>query len=116
MRIVQKLWGHEEILLEREKLTVKRLVIDPGKRCSLHYHPVKEECFVIREGTVWVRLELPTHEFMLVAGTMDDQRAVLIEPGRPHRFWSHAGGVLEEFSTKHSDEDVVRLEPSGDIP
>jgi D-lyxose ketol-isomerase len=116
MRIVSKVWGHEEILLEWPELTRKNLVIDPRKRCSLHYHPVKREAFIVRAGTVWVELQLPDERHMLVAGTEDDTTVIVLEPGRPHRFWSHAGGVLEEVSTRHDDDDVVRLEPSGDIP
>lgn len=40
-----------------------------------------------------------------------------LPPGTPHRFWTTdpEGAILAEFSTPHSDSDVVRLEESREL-
>jgi mannose-6-phosphate isomerase-like protein (cupin superfamily) len=118
MRIVEKVWGREEILVEEPQYTLKRLVIIPGMRSSLHYHPVKKETFVLESGVVHVELDLPKESLVLMESPTVE--IVTIEPGRPHRFWTPKGcqkpGTLLEVSTRHSDEDVVRIESSGRAP
>jgi mannose-6-phosphate isomerase-like protein (cupin superfamily) len=109
--IVSKDWGFEEVLVAEPEYTLKRLVIKPRKRCSLHYHPIKKETFVVESGVV--RLEQRS-----IRGTPIDELLVrgesrTIMPKTPHRFSSVLGASLMEVSTRHSDDDVVRIEPSG---
>ena len=107
--IVEKVWGREIWLVNNEKYCYKRLFLSPGFQCSLHYHPVKQETFIVESG--WVMLEHNGEEFLLGPGM---QRTIL--PGEPHRFRPHGDDPVErvilEVSTMHRDSDVVRLEPS----
>lgn len=105
---VKKAWGYEVVLCNEPEYCRKDLHINPRKKCSLHYHPIKKETFLLKSGSVVV--QSGETEYVMLPGF-----ALTIPPGTKHRFWSHYGGVLEEISTHHSDEDVVRLEPSGDL-
>jgi mannose-6-phosphate isomerase-like protein (cupin superfamily) len=67
---------------------------------------VKDETFCVVAGTVSVELE----GTVLVLGRGDSIR---IKPRQIHRFWGD--GIVEEISTHHSDEDVVRLEESKNL-
>jgi mannose-6-phosphate isomerase-like protein (cupin superfamily) len=114
---VAKKWGMEEILIHNDKYTCKFLWITPGFRCSLHYHILKHETFIALDGIVIVEYYIGTQriETLLVGRNRD---ALTLPPGTKHRFWSMGGdgGLLLEVSTPHSDEDVVRLVPSEEMP
>jgi mannose-6-phosphate isomerase-like protein (cupin superfamily) len=110
---VMKAWGWE-FWIFNTALCSKLLLINPGFRCSLHYHPVKEEVFTVLTGTVMFEQRdvrgYPIEE-ILSPGTW---RAVY--PKTPHRFGSIDGALLLETSTRHDDADVVRITESGKIP
>ena len=111
-KIVRKVWGYENILVNEPEYCCKELHIYAKKKCSLHYHKRKKETFVVQSGLV--RLEqrdlrdAPIDELLKVG----EQRTIM--PMTPHRFSSTYGAVLLEVSTRHDDADVVRIEPSGD--
>ena len=108
---VKKVWG-TEVILKNDEHCVKYLFIDPGMQCSLHYHPVKEEEFLVIEGECFIQTSLVADAEPKVFRKGDSR---WIPPGLPHRFASLTGAVLVEESTFHDDADVVRLEPSGEI-
>jgi mannose-6-phosphate isomerase-like protein (cupin superfamily) len=109
VRIIEKLWGHEEILADRFNYCLKRLVLKPGFQSSLHYHRIKEESFYIESGICV--LELSGESETLQPG---DVRHIMFF--QRHRFRAIGGPCLIlEVSTHHDDEDVVRLEPSQKI-
>ena len=106
IQVVQKLWGREEWYFN-EKHCLKELYIKPGYACSLHYHPVKDEGFLVEIGPV--TLEVDGVEWKAESGEW-----VVIPRGTPHRFsnnFAYLATILES-STHHDEADVVRLEPS----
>ena len=107
--VVVKLWGHEQIIVNNGDYCGKILVLNgPNYISSLHYHIQKRESFHILRGSV--ELELDGGKQVLWPGD-----TVTIEPGQPHRFRSLSeseSSEILEISTPHSDEDVVRIEPS----
>lgn len=102
---VPKEWGEEHWIVNREYCG-KKLVLNKGFRCSLHYHEVKDEVFYVIAGRVL--LELGDEVHVLAKG---DHRHV--PPGTVHRFWGIEDSEIIEFSTHHEDEDSYRLETSG---
>jgi|SRR6267142_2201035 len=104
---VDKAWGYEEIICNEAEYCAKNLIIAPGKKCSLHYHNLKKETFLVKHGMV--KLEHGITEFLMPG----EQRTIL--PGTPHRFSTKLGATILEISTHHYDDDVTRLEPSGDL-
>lgn len=115
---VDKVWGTEYWLVNNDFYCAKVLEIKPGFQCSLHYHEVKDETFIILDGFVELQSELQLSNsnnpissvFSMKPG--DKQR---IRPNTRHRFSSIAGALILEISTNHSDEDVVRITESGPI-
>ena len=84
----------------------KKLVLNRGFRCSLHYHKNKDEVFYILSGKVL----LEVGDGWRVLGPGDHQH---IAPGVVHRFWGLEDAEMIEFSTHHEDDDSYRLETSS---
>lgn len=105
--VVQKLWGTEEWVTNNELYCMKILRIKPGFWCSYHYHPIKDETFLVRRGTV--AMVVDGQEIVLRPG-----ESIRLKPGTPHKFRAcfYMTAEVIEASTQHSDEDVVRLEES----
>ena len=70
---VPKGWGHEKWIVNTEEYCGKLLFFNEGKRCSWHYHKVKDETFYLQSGRI-----------LLYYGDSDDlaeARDVILEPG-----------------------------------
>lgn len=109
---VTKLWGKEYWLENNEKYCLKLLKVVPGFQCSLHFHAVKDETFLVLHGVVKLQVQLP--DDVLHLGIGDKYR---LEPGRPHRFSSETltPAWILETSTHHDDADSYRIEDSRKI-
>ena len=106
-KIVKKLWGHEEWIVNRDYCG-KKLVLKKGLRCSVHHHKNKDETFYIIKGKVLI--ELDKEKKVMLPGD-----SILIEPGTKHRFTGLEDSEIIEFSTHHEDSDSYRDEPSGTV-
>jgi mannose-6-phosphate isomerase len=111
--VTEKAWGHEELIVSTPLYTSKYLIVKPGFQSSLHWHPLKDETFVVLEGECIIQTSQVRHPGKPTLKAGDSIRII---PGLPHRFGSRDGCVLLEVSTKHDDDDVVRIEPSGPLP
>ena len=58
---VPKGWGYEKWIVNNELYCGKLLFFNAGKRCSWHYHKLKDETFYIQSG-----------EILLIYGESDD--------------------------------------------
>lgn len=111
-QIVNKGWGYELWIKNFEKYCGKLLFFEKGKRCSWHFHKLKEETFYIQEG-----------RFLVTYGWNDDinkAETVILKPGmcfhvdiglRHQMKGLLKRNVLFEFSTQHFDSDSIRLIP-----
>ena len=109
------IWGAEEWIINTDQYCGKLLWIKSGFQSSLHYHKIKTETFLCLRGTVLVEYypKGTEHkkEITVLKGWARD--AIHLPNGVPHRFMAKSEDALVvEFSTYHSDEDVVRLEES----
>ena len=98
---VEKAWGQEHWIVNREYCG-KKLILNQGFRCSLHFHKNKDEVFYVTAGRVF--LELGDGE--RVMGPGDHHH---IPAGVEHRFWGLEDSEIMEFSTHHDDEDSYRV-------
>jgi quercetin dioxygenase-like cupin family protein len=104
---VNKEWGKEIWIVNREYCG-KKLILNKGFRCSMHYHKNKDETFYILKGKVLMetdnsnRVMLPGH-------------SILITPNTKHRFTGLEDSEIMEFSTHHEDSDSYRDEVSGKV-
>jgi hypothetical protein len=84
MQPIQKPWGIEEIIVKNEFFVIKKITINSGSRCSLHYHKKKIEIIIYKNGDIQE-----------------------IQPNTIHRIC----GPTEVLEVSHGDEnDIVRLE------
>lgn len=110
IKVVEKVWGRELWLVNEPHYCAKLLEINYGYQCSLHFHPVKNETFIVLRGKVNV-------EVGYVECLMQRGQTQLVPAKTPHRFGTSSafGAVILEISTHHDDSDVVRIEESRKI-
>ena len=108
---VPKVWGEEIWMANTDLYCGKKLILKKGKKCSLHYHKIKDETFYIDEGKVLMQINDETK--IMVPG-----EAILIKPHTKHRFTGLKDSIIIEISTHHEDSDSYRIEGelSGDAP
>ena len=111
-KIVPKIWGHEEWIVNDALYCGKKLVFNQGYACSLHYHKLKDETFYIAKGVVAVELVNETNAWTRIMKPGDVQR---ILPGLQHRIIALEPAEVMEFSTFHRDDDSYRVIESGKI-
>jgi len=111
VKSVDKVWGQEILMANTDQYCGKKLILRKGKRCSLHFHKLKDETFYIDCGRI--AIEVDGTKQILSAGN-----SVRVVPGLLHRFSGIEESVLIETSTHHEDSDSYRVEGelSGDIP
>ena len=109
--IHEKVWGREEWIANNYKYCGKKLILNKGKRCSLHHHKLKDETFYLQSGKIL--MELDGSERILNPGEY-----IEIPKTNLHRFSGLEDSVIFEFSTQHFDSDSYRVKEqlSGDVP
>ena len=113
IKFVPKGWGFEKWLVNKEQYCGKLLFLAKGKKCSWHYHNVKDETFYIHKGMIELfysfgdNIEIADKIFLSEGDTFH------IPVGMRHQMFAHKDTELFEFSTQHFDEDSNRI-ISGD--
>ena len=109
MKHVPKGWGFERWIVNCEQYCGKLLFFEKGKRCSWHFHKIKDEVFYLQSGKMIVKysdeddLE-KAEELVLNAG--DNFH---IYTGLRHQMIALEDSELFEFSTQHFDSDSHRI-------
>ena len=110
MNYVPKGWGFEKWIVNCDEYCGKLLYFVKGKRCSWHYHVLKDEVFYVQSGK------------MLVKYSDDDDiegaKELILEKGDNfhvyrglrHQMIALQDTELFEFSTQHFDSDSYRIQ------
>ena len=106
---VPKGWGYEKWIVNTDLYCGKLLHFDLAKRCSWHYHKLKDETFYIQSGKV--------HLFYGDTDKLEDAKTTILEPGDRfhvyrglrHQMVALCDTELFEFSTQHFDDDSIRI-------
>ncbi len=101
-KIVPKVWGYEKWLENNEKYCCKILVIKKDFQCSLHFHKIKDETFLLVKG--YLQMEVNKKTIYLKPGDY-----IRIKPGDKHRFTGLEESEILEISTHHEEKDSYRL-------
>jgi len=109
MKHVEKGWGHEKWIVNKAEYCGKLLFFKKDKRCSWHYHKIKDEVFYVQSGRILLKFSgdddiLKANEVILKAG---DNFHVSV--GLRHQMTALEDTELFEFSTQHFDEDSYRI-------
>ncbi len=108
---IKKIWGEEIWMVNNENYCGKKLILNKGKRCSFHYHKIKDETFYLESGRILMEIGNETK-------IMEPGETIKIFPGIKHRFSGLKDSIIVEISTSHDEGDSYRVEDqlSGDIP
>ena len=120
IKFVPKGWGFEKWIVNKEEYCGKLLYFAKGKRCSWHYHKLKDETFFIQSGRVLVYYSWDDDLFTEpITGRGREMIAQCEELGPGDNFHIPRGlrhqvialedTELFEFSTQHFDEDSIRV-------
>lgn len=109
MKLVNKGWGYEKWIVNNKKYCGKLLYFVKGKKCSWHYHKIKEETFYVQSGKILLNVGWDenidfSEEVTLVAGD-----SYHIKPGMKHQMTALEITEMFEFSTEHFEEDSYRI-------
>ena len=109
MRRVDKGWGYEKWIVNKPEYCGKLLFFEEGKKCSFHYHKLKDETFYLQSGELIVRYSDgdildDAKELILYAGD-----SFYVYPGLRHQMEATIDSELFEFSTEHFEEDSYRI-------
>ena len=105
-KIVEKPWGHEEILVVTKNYAMKVLVIKQDHRLSLQYHKEKEETLHCVSGKINLTYGLDEKHLKVLIMMPGD--TVHVPPGLIHRMEGLEDSRVVECSTTQLS-DVVRL-------
>ena len=134
MHFEQKGWGFERWIVNKPEYCGKLLYIAKNRKCSLHYHKLKDEMFYLQSGEIKIyysddlqKLEnineynkvlnknnVPVHYWDICDSiTLHPGDNFYVPPGRVHQIIGVRDSELFEFSTQHFESDSFRL-ISGD--
>tara|TARA_B100000287_G_scaffold5037_2_gene4933 strand:+ start:11084 stop:11449 length:366 start_codon:yes stop_codon:yes gene_type:complete len=110
IKFVPKGWGFEKWFHNSEKYCGKLLYFVKGKKCSWHYHKLKDEVFYVQSGKI--KVYYGDHD------DIDKANVTILYPGDNfhvyvglrHRMEAIEDTELFEFSTQHFDSDSHRIE------
>lgn len=113
INFVPKGWGFEKWIVNKEEYCGKVLFFVKGKKCSYHYHKLKDETFFVQSGKV----ELKFCPDAMFDNHLDLCKKYVLEKGDTfhiprnarHQILALEDSEIIEFSTQHFDEDSYRV-------
>lgn len=102
-------WGFEKWITNNELYCGKLLYFVKGRKCSWHFHEVKDEVLYVQSGSVVLKFSdddsiLEADEIVLARG--DSFR---VRPKLRHQMFALEDTEIFEISTTHFDEDSIRI-------
>ena len=109
MKHVDKGWGWERWIVNCNEYCGKLLFFKQGKRCSWHFHKLKDEVFYLQSGKMMIYYSdeddiTKANQLVLNAG-----ENFHVYRGLRHQMVALEDSELFEFSTEHFDSDSHRI-------
>jgi len=109
-----KVWGETQSILEKNGVSIHRLVIAPGGFCSMHRHAHKTNFFHVEKGAMEI------HERMSYGLTdvtrLESGDSHSVAPGNFHKFRSQTGCIaLEIYYAEPPRADDIEREDHGGL-
>jgi quercetin dioxygenase-like cupin family protein len=109
MKHVEKGWGWERWVVNCEEYCGKLLFFNKGKRCSWHFHKLKDEVFYLQSGKMMI--------YFSEEDAIEKAQQLILLPGENfhvyrglrHQMVALQDSELFEFSTQHFDSDSHRI-------
>ena len=102
-------WGYEKWIVNKPEYCGKLLYFNKGKKCSWHYHKLKDETFYIGSGEI--KLFYGNSDLIEEANIINLKQGdkFHIYPGLRHQMLAVENTELYEFSTEHFEYDSYRI-------
>jgi mannose-6-phosphate isomerase-like protein (cupin superfamily) len=104
-------WGEELWIANSPLYCGKKLILKKDKKCSVHYHKLKDETFYVQSGVVQLDIYPDGYPGKIKRNILEAGDSLHIPPGLPHQFYGLEDSEIFEFSTEHREEDSYRLAP-----
>jgi mannose-6-phosphate isomerase-like protein (cupin superfamily) len=110
IKFVSKGWGFEKWIVNSEEYCGKLLFLVKDKKCSWHFHKLKDEVFYVQSGKIVVKYsdDDDIESAKIIVLTKGDKFHVY--RGLRHQMIAIEDTEIFEFSTQHFDEDSYRIE------
>ena len=109
MNFVPKGWGFEKWIVNCEEYCGKLLYFVKDKRCSWHYHKLKDEVFYVQSGKILVKYSFEDDIEKADEKIISPGDNFHVSRGMRHQMIALADTELFEFSTQHFDSDSYRI-------
>jgi len=109
IKLVPKGWGYEKWIVNTEKYCGKLLHFDQGKKCSWHYHKIKDEVFYVQSGKLLVKYSDDDDLENVNEAILNQGDNFHVYTGLRHQMIALEETDLFEFSTQHFDSDSYRI-------
>tara|TARA_B100001123_G_scaffold229685_1_gene258352 strand:- start:1033 stop:1407 length:375 start_codon:yes stop_codon:yes gene_type:complete len=107
-KIIEKPWGHEEIIIHTSKYVMKKIFIEAGQRLSKQFHNEKDETVYVYRGVLHLDLSIDEGESNI--RKLQEGETWRILPRTIHRFCAPPDEGVELFEVSTPElEDVFRL-------
>jgi mannose-6-phosphate isomerase-like protein (cupin superfamily) len=110
IKFVPKGWGYEKWLVNCEDYCGKILFFAKGRKCSWHYHLLKDEVFYIQKGAIEVIYSYQDNPEIADKIILVEGDKFHVPKGLRHQMFALKDTELFEFSTTHFDTDSIRIE------
>ena len=115
IKFVPKGWGFEKWIVNNEFYCGKILYFVKGKKCSWHYHILKDETFYIQSGKILLRYGESDNKSESSTLILEKGDKFHVTQGMRHQMEALEDTELFEFSTQHFDSDSHRIENGNTI-
>jgi len=110
IKFVPKGWGFEKWIVNCEEYCGKLLYFAKGKRCSWHFHKLKDEVFYVQSGKILVKYSDSDDLTKAAEVILERGDNFHVYTGLKHQMIALEDTELFEFSTQHFDSDSYRIE------
>jgi quercetin dioxygenase-like cupin family protein len=111
IKFVSKGWGFEKWAVNTDKYCGKLLYFAKSKRCSLHYHKLKDETFFVHSGKIKVyysdnlaKLESTVKEWLFQMEKEDNNKLFALTLGSAR---SHDSSLIKEITLNPGDDFYI---------
>ena len=109
IKFVSKGWGFEKWIVNCEEYCGKLLYFAKDKRCSWHYHKLKDEVFFIQSGKMIIKYSEDDNLDNANEEILTKGQNFHVYRGLRHQMIALEDTELFEFSTQHFDSDSYRV-------
>ena len=107
IKFVSKGWGFEKWIVNCEEYCGKLLYFAKGRKCSWHYHKLKDEVFYVQSGKILV---FYSEEDDIYLNGVKRAQSIILCPGDKFHIYRGLRHQILAFSTQHFDSDSYIIE------